>query len=157
MVSGATAAGVLSGQPEQLVRETGHTAKRPGVSSLKKGERPNMVRRQWPQFFMMRRAINFDLLPEEQAAVLAWLVSDRTFTMDVGPRKLFEALTKVAQSPDQRRITIRFEVQQALELAGLISDRMLGALAPGSHTHRALGYIRGMVRHQLAKEGHNAV
>ena len=103
----------------------------------------------------MRRKVNFDLLPEEQARLIEWFVMDRTRTMDVGPRKLFEALTKAAGT-DQRRLVIRFEVQQALELEALIADETLGSLEGGSHIHRALDYIRNMLRHELAKAGHRA-
>lgn len=96
---------------------------------------------------------NFDINLEEQRALHAW------FTLQPDAQvfeKLHAALLKM--KPEDRRITIKLEPDAAKAIEAVLTNARISATYDeGSHInnlHRILSYIRGMLRHELAKRGH---
>lgn len=102
--------------------------------------------------------INIDLLLEEQRAMHVWLdqlttrlpLNDPALT----PIAMCLGATLSAIEEDRRRLRLRLSPSQAVLVEKELSDARLGLVEPGTHLHRALFYVRGMIRHELTKDGH---
>jgi hypothetical protein len=60
----------------------------------------------------------------------------------------------IAIRENQRRLTLRTGPVGGRDLERLIRDEDLSNMKEGSHEHRAMLYVRNLLRHDLAKRGY---